>query len=263
MNGKKNIDNSTINSLPFKIKNIIPNKKLEINKEIMNTQTNPTRYFQWLNVENNGLICILDKIVEEDSITFIEFTDGSRCNIDFVIKINEQINPNKLIGEIISPQFPYTFGEEIIGGEPERWADNADGVSVCVDPGIPGRKVRKVVAPQRMPNAPQYNFAPSSENQQIAVPPPIIENSISSSIMHPVISKPSNPVYDIIEKTKKTDKEISFEITLSLPEKNIFDIVKDNFEDGEDIFIQYILDKIDLEFLKASLKDGIGNLYKK
>jgi hypothetical protein len=48
---------------------------------------------------------------------------------------------------------------------------------------------------------------------------------------------------------------------ISLPPKNLYDIAKESFEDGDEKFIQYIVDEITVDEIKNALKTAIKEMY--
>lgn len=89
-----------------------------------------TRYFQWIGVpEDKEKISVLDSIVQEDGIYFYEFTDGERCNAEFIapMTLNPATLNNKIMVEIPNGHSPWTFetitGKKYHEEDSDKWYD--------------------------------------------------------------------------------------------------------------------------------------------
>jgi len=71
----------------------------------------------------------------------------------------------------------------------------------------------------------------------------------------------SDPVYIMMEKSKKIDTEVNMTLTISLPSAHLFDVVRDSFEDGDKKALEYIIENIDISDIKSALKEGIEQMY--
>jgi hypothetical protein len=201
------------------------------------------RYFQFLAGERRGEILTFNKIEQEDGEVFIAFKDDSRCNEDFILPLNETAWEGKLMAEISSPENRWKLSEEWVGREEERWEINKDGERVCVQPLIPGRKKTIAIPPKRT----KTKFG--------------ITNSIIETIKHqePIIN--NDPVYIMVEKSKKFDTKICMDIIVSLPAKSLYNVVKESFEEGSTKIIDYIINNLDNTKLKESLRSALLTAY--
>ena len=71
------------------------------------------RYFQYLAGERKGEILFFDKIEEEDGLVFISFKDGSRCNKEFILPLNERNWTNQLMAEVSDTKNIWRFKKQI------------------------------------------------------------------------------------------------------------------------------------------------------
>lgn len=215
---------------------------------------NNTRYFQWVISERKGDICILDKIVSEDENIFITFTDKSRINENLVAPLNSKDLTGKLMAEIDSPNNRWNFKEEWVGRQEEVWELNAAGERVCVQPLVEGRKVTKLIPPKPSPKS-SSNFGVIVQPQVQAVIPTqeIKEEKNKIDI--------TDPVYILMNQSKKIDTEISMNIIISLPSKNLYNIAKESFNDAEEKFVGYIIENIDDNKIKEALRSAITEMY--
>jgi len=213
--------------------------------------TPPTRYFQFIAGERRTQILIFDKVVEEDGMIFLEFKDGSRCNEEYVAQLND-VNPTqKMIAEIEHPNNCWTFKTEYVGREEERWEINADGVEVCVIPFNPGKEKITPIPPRpsssKFGNIVSYTTAP----QPVVIQEPVkVENPLTGS-----------PVWLLADKAIKRDINFNMDLILPLPDKSLYDVSKSSFENGGEDFIEYIIEKLDIMYLKTSLRDALSSYY--
>lgn len=210
-----------------------------------------SRYFQWIAGDKKDQICIFEKVVEEDGVIYIVFTDKSRINEALVAPLNFRDLTGKYMAEIDHPTNKWVYKEEWVGRQDEIWELNAEGERVCVQPFIQGKKVVKWLPPK--PSAPRSsNFG-------------VINYSEAAKEVEKQKAKvdESDPVYILISKCKKEDSEISMGISVSLPPKSLYDIAKQSFDKGNEKFIDYIIDDLSVDEIKNALKIAIAEMYEK
>ena len=71
----------------------------------------------------------------------------------------------------------------------------------------------------------------------------------------------TNPIAILVNASAKNPITIPMELTIDLPSKDLFNIIKNNFEDGSEKFIDVILSHIDYDMLVSSLKEALTNAY--
>lgn len=71
----------------------------------------------------------------------------------------------------------------------------------------------------------------------------------------------NDPVAILVNKAAKFESIISMDLKLELPAKSLFNIASDNFEKGEETFINVILSHIDYETIKNTLKTALLDAY--
>jgi hypothetical protein len=196
------------------------------------------RYFQWVVGERRGEVLVFDSIEEEDGTIFINFKDGSRINELMVGKINADTLDGKYMAEVESPDNVWSFRDEWVGREEEKWEINNEGESVCVIPFNPGRKIIHLIPPRKSSSS-FGNIANSNHNDLKKL------NNL------PEIKKTDNssdPVYIMMDKSKKIDTEVSMTLTISLPSQSLYDVVSESFEDGDNKALEYIIENIDINY---------------
>jgi len=221
------------------------------------------RYFQWLSLDRKGEIMIFDKIVIEDGIVFICFKDGSRINEEFVANINVKDVTGKLMAEIDNPKNGWNFEEQWVGREEEVWELNGDGISVCVQPFVEGRKTFKLIPPT--PTAPSKSNFGVIEQKTITPNETILNDTIVGQTSPNVVSQPAanmqDPVYIMISKSKKIDQIVEMELSVSLPSVSLFNVIAESFENGDEKLLEYIIQDIDVTSIKNAIKDSLRVMY--
>ena len=211
------------------------------------------RYFQWVVGENRGQVKIFDKIEADGEDVFIVFKDGSRINETFVAPLNQKDLTQKFMAEIDSPNNIWSFREEWVGREEERYEIDAEGIKQLVIPFNPGKKVTHLIPPNPTPKT------SSAFGHVTNVPTPAPVVNTPAPIQNNVDK--SDPVYILMSKAKKLDSEINMGMIISLPPKNLYELAKDSFEEGDEKFIRYIVDELTVEEIKGALKQAIKEMY--
>jgi len=213
------------------------------------------RWFQWLVGDSKGQVVVFDKIETEDDNIYIVFKDKSRINESFVAPINQHNLTGKLMAEVEHPNNIWKFKDEWVGRQEEIWDKNADGEPVCVQPFVEGRKVAKLVPPR--------NSTPRASNFGVISNPSVPDPIIIEVERKKSQIDTSDPVYILMSKSKKQDSEISMNISISLPPKNLYDIAKESFDEGNKKFVEYIIENITIDEIKKALKNAITEMYEK
>lgn len=209
------------------------------------------RWFQWIIGDQKGQVLIFDEIQEEDGITYVAFKDGSRININLIAEINAKDLTGMYMAEVESMDNLWTFRDEWVGREEEKWEQNADGDTVCVVPFTPGRKVTKIIPPRPTHRRSASFGLPEFQHTPPPPPQPVIEDKIDRT----------DPVYILMSKSKKNDSEINMGMTISLPPKSLYELARESFDEGDEKFIQYIVDEITVDEIKDALKIAIKDMY--
>ena len=70
-----------------------------------------------------------------------------------------------------------------------------------------------------------------------------------------------SPIYKLLKKQKKNLVEISIKIKLNLPSKELYGVLSTSFEDADKEIIEFVLDGVDIDDIKASLAQSIRSNY--
>jgi hypothetical protein len=231
------------------------------------------RWFQWVVGERKGEILPFDKIQSEDGNIYICFKDGSRINEEFVAPLNERNLSGKFMAEIDGPHNCWKFQERKIDTTPrveqdaqsgERFevptADEMAQAELTGETGVikqtgPKNKIIDLIPPRPSPKT-SSSFGTVTNIQPTVV---YVENPVKTE------SKidSTDPVFILMSKAKKNDSEISMNITVSLPPKNLYDIAKESFDAGDKKFVEYIIQNITVDEIKEALKVAITEMYEK
>ena len=239
------------------------------------------RYFQWVAGERKGQVVFFDEIVQEDGMTYIAFKDKSRVNLDLVAEINSENLSGKMVAEVENPNNVWRF-EEVKKPELDRprveqdWesqtkyevptADEiayADGTkeNLTTQP-IPKKAVKEIkLIPPRKTYTKFGKVATTDDligeiKDPITTQPKVEEKAPEKSAVNV-----SDPVYIMMDKSKKVDTEVNMTLTISLPSSHLFDVVRDSFDDGDKKALEYIIENIDITDIKNALKEGIKAMY--
>jgi hypothetical protein len=209
------------------------------------------RFFQYLAGERAGEILVFDKIEEEDGMLFISFKDGSRCNEELILPLNERKWSTQLMAEIEDPKNCWSFKEEWIGRQEERQELDADGKMQIVQPFLEGK--RKITPVPPKPTKSLFgSIAETTRKDNIPENPPV-NGDVQKDI--------NDPVWLMMDKAKKFDTEVEMTLLVSLPSKSLYEVAKESFDEGGDKVIEYILSNLDDKKLKDSLRHALKIAY--
>jgi len=218
------------------------------------------RFFQYLAGDRKGEIVIFDKIEEDEGIMYVCFKDKARCNEEFILPLNQKDATGKIMAEIESPNNCWHFKDEWVGRQEEIWELNAEQERVCVQPFIQGRKVIRLIPPRS--SIAKFGFVSNLPPKEEFVPLPL--PPITSTYNEPGQIRKlniSDPVFITLDKAKKVDTDIDMVVTISLPPKNLYKVMKESFEEGDKKVIEYIIDNMDVKYLKEKIGDAVLNMY--
>lgn len=214
------------------------------------------RYFQWVAGDQRGTVLLFDKMEYDEENNYIVFKNGSRINENLVAQLNETDLTNKYMVEVDSIENIWKFSEEYIGRQEEMWEKNADGVEVCVAPFIPGKKVINLIPPKPTP---KVIYTESNNNSQNFIAQKEECNNVKIDETNKIDKL--DPIYILISKSKKFENDINMTMTVSLPQKSLYNISKTSFENGDTKFVDYIVDEIDIKEIKESIKQALKEMY--
>jgi len=216
------------------------------------------RFFQFLAGERKGEVVVFDKIEEDEGIIFVCFKDGSRCNEELILPLNERKWSAQLMAEVDSPSNVWTFKEEWVGRQEERQEMDADGRMQIVQPFIEGRKKVTPIPPKPTKSSfGQVNSFSQGSNTNLSQGTNVQQRASNDELG--VVS--NDPVYLMMDKAKKFDTVIEMNLIVSLPSKALYNVAEESFEEGGDKVIEYIIRNLDDQKLKDSLRRALKEAY--
>jgi hypothetical protein len=156
------------------------------------------------------------------------------------------------MAEVSDPNNVWVLKEERIGGQEEKWAENADGMKVCVQEAVEG-KLRITPIPPRKVNS---NFGAITERSTTPEP----TQSVTQEPEKKLVAS-GDPVYGMMQAAKKFPTPVEVEISIMLPKKSLFEVANESFEDGGKKVVEYIIENLDISDLKDALRRSLYEAY--
>jgi hypothetical protein len=129
------------------------------------------------------------------------------------------------------------------------------------------RKQITLIPPRR--TTPSYissrfgNVVMSKPTQPIDDMTNIKTNLSAFETRHPSTVNQNDPVYIMMDRSKKIDTEVEMKLVISLPQERLYNVAKESFDDGGEKALNYIIENIDISKIKEALKAGIKARYEK
>ncbi|MGL5691957.1 MAG: hypothetical protein ACRDD8_14205 [Bacteroidales bacterium] len=235
--------------------------------------------FQWVNGPNIGKTVVLDYIDIENGQLYLNFRDGSRCNRDLLLLLNEFDVNGKALSHISGEDNKWNISIEHIPAIEEKYAESKSGEKFCVQPYSPPRVKIKRYPPKFYHCDEIKTFdTPTSPTQKKPSPKPIEQAVLPKQKIaqqpEPIINKqtPNDTVQSdylddtiliesLCKKCNKVDVNIGLDVTLELPSFDVYKIINTNFENGEKGFREYLNKHITSEDVKARIIDAVCKSY--
>lgn len=251
------------------------------------------RYFEWIDGDDIGEVEVLESIEVMDGETFYHFESGESCNLRFISKMtNSRADlKGKFMVEISSPGNPWTM--EVI--QPKKYIDESmKGEDIDIPTlhdilqghGSTTNVTDSDIGKQRLvaPKMPQGNLPlpkPEEYPMKVAKPiastqivlkkeePKVTVDQIITDSLNPVMEEQRNqtkknqynPVHILVDSCKKKETEISLDLNIMLPSRYIYNIAANEFENGVEDFIDYVVDNIDTRLIIQELKLALIQAY--
>jgi hypothetical protein len=71
-----------------------------------------------------------------------------------------------------------------------------------------------------------------------------------------------NPIVSLLEKQKPNWVNVEIQLKLNLPTKKLYDVLTSSFDNAEDEIIEFVVNDLDLEIIKESLRINIKEIYR-
>jgi len=256
----------------------------------------PERFFEWIDGELAGTVETLKFISEMDGEYFYNFESGEICNSRFIspMTLDDLKLKNKFMVEVTDPS--NIWRREAIKGRVYKDEEHevtyqipsledivqATGNECEVKTEL---KTHKLVAPYNpritYTSLPSYEMykeeeRPTVAEPVVAAPTPVQETKAEApvtsatdtviAVNEPVtVTKPSEAVSDpvtiLVNKCKKHETDVNMTVTIELPSKSVYDIATDEFEDGDEKFIDCVVNSIDTAEIINSLRVALKAAY--
>jgi hypothetical protein len=73
----------------------------------------------------------------------------------------------------------------------------------------------------------------------------------------------TDPVVAILEKTKKRTEKITLTLNLKIPAPDLYNVIKENFDNTDEILLNSVMDQIHDNLLRDALKKELQTIYQK
>lgn len=92
-------------------------------------------------------------------------------------------------------------------------------------------------------------------------PPPSQEPKGIKESEQPVPSQASNPVHELLKKAKKKKQKLVLQLDLQLPSEEMYSIISENFEKGDDDIVEFIMAELSPELIKRAINSALRDKY--
>ena len=72
-----------------------------------------------------------------------------------------------------------------------------------------------------------------------------------------------NPVLAILDKSKKKTEKITLSLTVKIPSVDLYNVIRENFDDVDNVILETVMDQLQERLLKDALKRELQNIYSK
>ena len=88
---------------------------------------------------------------------------------------------------------------------------------------------------------------------------------ISQPVHHvqPAVQSNIDPVIAILDKTKKRTEKVTLTLTLKIPAPDLYNVIKENFENTDEILLNSIMEQIHDNLLRDALRKELQGIYQK
>ena len=70
------------------------------------------------------------------------------------------------------------------------------------------------------------------------------------------------PIFSLLSKQKENWVKVELKLVINLPQKNLWDILLDSFDNAENDILEYVTKDLDIEVVRSALRDSIKDIYK-
>jgi hypothetical protein len=110
---------------------------------------------------------------------------------------------------------------------------------------------------------------PLAPRQTIEAISRVLPNTRQIPVRNVMLSEPTqvsaqagNPITSLLEKQKPHWVEVGIKLKLNLPTKSLYNVLTTSFDEAEKEIIEFVVNDLDLEIIKESLRINIKEIYK-
>jgi hypothetical protein len=75
------------------------------------------------------------------------------------------------------------------------------------------------------------------------------------------IKEPESAIAGLLRKQKENWVDVDLNLTINLPQKTLWDVIVDSFENAEDEILDYVTKDLDIEVVREALRKSIKDIY--
>jgi len=189
--------------------------------------------YQWIAGEKAGGVVAMDRIEydSDDQIHYIYFENGDRVNAEL---------EGQVFAKIDSAEDAFIIKQELIHDIREEKGQDGQIYEI---PGPDHGKVKTIKIPKAKVTTAQESIASSVPQK----------TQVTKMIGDPVIA--------LLEKAKKTKSTFGISLRVDVINQALYDVITENYEDGEEKSLDYIVSLIDISELKSQLREKLKTVY--
>ena len=88
-----------------------------------------------------------------------------------------------------------------------------------------------------------------------------IQNNFQKPTIEPTKPTIKDPVFHILEKTKKKSERINISVNIKIPSIDVYKVIKENFDNVDDILLTSVIEQIDEKVIRDAVKKELLNIY--
>lgn len=249
------------------------------------------RYFEWIAGDDIGEVVLLESMTEIGGELFYNFENGDTCNSRFIAKAtaNKADLKEKLMVEVDSPTNVWSiekveskvYDDRSMNGETVDIPTLQDilnmGQGGEVDSNLGTQTLtapRRQVRTRELPDPKDWlleDSEPIVEQHKVETESVAAQTYVEKEPEQNVVSREQksidvesqDPVFIMVRKSKTHSIEIPITLNIDLPSKSLYKIVSEEFENGGEKFIDFVVDGIDVSSIIESLKTSLKQAYEK
>jgi hypothetical protein len=91
--------------------------------------------------------------------------------------------------------------------------------------------------------------------ERLPMPPP------AQAVIEMKQPEKDNPVHALLGKAKKKKQKLMLQLELQLPSEEMYTIISDNFENGDDEIVEFIMAELSPDLIKRAINSALRDKY--